>query len=168
MVLKSLTKMLSFLMKVSVHLPIACHRKTLSKYVLLLFFFILIINAVFLNFTSVVGGMVPQIFSHTDVCNQGRRYLNWHMVFLPSERETVTLFCGFLKSTLLCVNISFCFQRLEWLQNERGSVVVKTDAGLTVRINRILWLAPNFWWRSKGWKENLFTAEKKNLGPFES
>ena len=30
MVLKSLTKMLSFLMKVSVHLPIACHRKTLT------------------------------------------------------------------------------------------------------------------------------------------
>lgn len=73
-------------MKVSVHLPIACHRETLSKYVLLLFFFILIINAVFLYFTSVVGGIshcciefytqVPQRFSHTDVCNQGRRYLN--------------------------------------------------------------------------------------------
>lgn len=43
-------------MKVSVHLPIAWHRETLSKYVLL--FFILIINAVFLNFTSVVGGIL--------------------------------------------------------------------------------------------------------------
>lgn len=55
--LKSLTKMLSFLMKVSVHLPIAWHRETLSKYLLLLFFFILIISAVFLNFRSVVGGI---------------------------------------------------------------------------------------------------------------
>ena len=47
---------------------------------------VLIVNAVFLNFTSVVGGIshcctefytqVLPVFSHTDVCNQGRRYLN--------------------------------------------------------------------------------------------
>lgn len=59
------------------------------------------------------------------------------MVFLQSELETVTLFCGFMKNTLLCVNISLCFQRLKQLQNERGSVVVKTDAELTARANRI-------------------------------
>lgn len=89
------------------------------------------------------------------------------MVFLQSELETVTLFCGFMKSTLLCVSASLCFQRLEQLQNRRGSVVVKTDAGFTAGVNRVLLVAPNFWWRSKGRKEKSFHCWEEESGTFQ-
>lgn len=83
-----------------------------------------------------------------------------------SELETVTVFYGFMKSTLLCMHISLYFQRLEELQNERRSVIVKTDDGLIAGVKRILWLTPDFRWRSKRWKGNLPTDEKRRLGPF--
>ena len=84
------------------------------------------------------------------------------MVFLQSELA-VTLFCGFMKSTPLCVN-----RRLEQLQNKRGSEVVKTDAGFTAGVNRICWWHLIFGEDQKGEKKNLPTVEKRNLGPFKS
>ena len=83
------------------------------------------------------------------------------MVFLQSELA-VTLFCGFMKSTPLCMN-----RRLEQLQNKRGSEVVKTDAGFTAGVNRILLVALNFWWRSKVWKEKSSHCWEKESGTFQ-
>lgn len=88
------------------------------------------------------------------------------MVFLQSELETVTVFCGLMKSTLLCVNISLYFHRLEQLQNERGSVVVKTDAGPTTRVNKNLWLALKFLVKIKRVKRKSTHCWGKESGAF--
>jgi hypothetical protein len=73
------------------------------------------------------------------------KWTHFVCLFVSSEPETVTLFCGFIKSTLQCVNTSLCFQRLEKKVSKCKRVCgLKTDAWRMAGVNRILWLAPHF------------------------